>query len=196
MEDISSFNKQLREEKTARVVINKKTKMLDVDIGVKINKIFGVDKEIETIQKAIRRRRQKNRKNRDLSSRFSELKSIKTDIRNKIDALEQISSLIEEVKDEFKPLIKEIKKQTINFPKENLFDFTVYVKKQKEENEIDLCLFLELEEEKKIVYNQTPVNNLIQDVANLKNGFFTNSYFRLGDEGEIDTEKFLEIVMK
>ena len=48
--------------------------------------------------------------------------------------------------------------------KENPFDFTDYVEKQKEENEIDLGLFLELAEENKIIYNQTPVNTLIEDM--------------------------------
>ena len=47
--------------------------------------------------------------------------------------------------------------------KENPFDFTVYVEKQKEENEIDLGLFLELAEENKIMYNRTPVSILIED---------------------------------
>ena len=37
--------------------------------------------------------------------------------------------------------------------KKNPFDFTDYVEKQKEENEIDLDLFLELAEENKIIYN-------------------------------------------
>ena len=35
--------------------------------------------------------------------------------------------------------------------KENPFDFTDYVEKQKEENDIDLGLFLELAEENKII---------------------------------------------
>ena len=44
---------------------------------------------------------------------------------------------------------------------ENPFDFTDYIEKQKEENEIDLGLFLELAEENKNIYNQTPVSTLI-----------------------------------
>ena len=75
---------------------------------------------------------------------------------------------------------------------ENPFDFTDYLKKQKEYNEIDLGLFLELEEENKIIYNQTPVNTLIEDMKKLKNGFFTSGYFSLGDEGEIDTNRFIK----
>ena len=76
--------------------------------------------------------------------------------------------------------------------KGNPFDFTDYVEKQKEENEIDLGLFLELAEENKIIYNQTPVNTLIEDIEKLKNGFFTNGYFSLGDDGEIDTNRFFK----
>ena len=80
--------------------------------------------------------------------------------------------------------------------KENPFGFTDYVEKQKEENEIDLGLFLELAEENKIIYNQTPINILIEDMEKLTNGFFTNGYFILGDDGEIDTNRFLKTVMK
>ena len=76
--------------------------------------------------------------------------------------------------------------------KENPFDFTDYVKKQKEDDEIDLGLFIELAEEIKIIYNQTPVNTLIEDMEKLKNGFFTNGYFSLGDDGEIDTNRFFK----
>ena len=76
--------------------------------------------------------------------------------------------------------------------KENPFDFTDYVEKQKEENEIDLGLFLELAEENKIIYNQTPVSTLIEDMEKMKNGFFTNGYFSLGEEGEIDTNRFFK----
>ena len=75
---------------------------------------------------------------------------------------------------------------------ENPFDFTDYLKKQKEDDEIDLGLFLEIREENKIIYNQTPVNTLIEDMKKLKNGFFTSGYFSLGDEGEIDTNRFFK----
>ena len=78
------------------------------------------------------------------------------------------------------------------FPKENLFDFTDYFKKQKEENEIDLGLFLQLVEEDKIIYNQTPVNTLIEDMEKLKSGFLTKGYYSLGDEGEIDIISFFK----
>ena len=63
---------------------------------------------------------------------------------------------------------------------------------QKEDNEIDLGLFLELEEENKILYNQTPVNILIQDGEKPRHVFFTNGYFSLGDEGEINTNRFFK----
>ena len=76
--------------------------------------------------------------------------------------------------------------------KENPFDFTDYVEKQKEENEIDLGLFLELAEENKIINIQVPVNTLIEDMKKLKNGFFTKSYFILGDDGEIDSNRFFK----
>ena len=77
-------------------------------------------------------------------------------------------------------------------PKENPIDFTDYVKKQKEENEINLGLFLELAEENKIIYNQTPVCTLMEDMEKLKNGFSTNGFFSLGDDGEIDTNRFFK----
>ena len=66
------------------------------------------------------------------------------------------------------------------------------MEKQKEENEIDLGLFLELAEENKFIYNQVPVSTLIEDMEKLKNGFFTNGYFTLGEEGEIDTNRFFK----
>ena len=77
----------------------------------------------------------------------------------------------------------------------NPFDFTEYVEKQNEDNEIDLGLFLELAEKNKIVCNWTPVNSLIENKEKLKNGYFTNGCFSLGDEGEIDANRLLKIVM-
>ena len=74
---------------------------------------------------------------------------------------------------------------------ENPFDFTEYVQRQKEEDEIDLGSFLEIAAEYKIVYNQTPVNTLIEDMEKLKNCFFTNGFFTLTDEGEIKTNRVL-----
>ena len=59
MKHKSSFNKQLRKEITARAVMNKKVKMLEVDIDENNKKIYDVNEEIKTIQKAIRRRNRK-----------------------------------------------------------------------------------------------------------------------------------------
>ena len=87
-------------------------------------------KSIE-LKKAIGRRKQKDRKYRELSSRLNELIISKTDIRNKIDALKQIISHIEEIKDQVKLIIKELKKKIKNIPKENPFDFTGSLQKEK-----------------------------------------------------------------
>ena len=123
---------------------------------------------------------------------INKLNISKTDQKNKIEALKQIISHIEEVKEVVTIKIKQLKKKIKNLPVENPFDFTEYLEKQKEENEIDLGLFLELAEENKIIYNQEPINNLIEDMEKLKNGFFTNGYFTLGEEGEIDTNRFFK----
>ena len=87
-----------------------------------------------------------------------------------MNALKQIISHIEELKDEVKLKNEETKKTIKNIPKENLFDFTEYGKKQKEDDEVDLGLFLELAEEKQPINNQTPVNTLIEGMEKLKNG--------------------------
>ena len=55
--------------------------------------------------------------------------------------------------------------------KDNPFDFTEYVEKQNEDNEIVLCLFLEKAGENKIIYNQTPVNTLMEKMEKMKKGF-------------------------
>ena len=192
MELDSSFNKQLRREITARAVINKKIKMLESDIDENNKEIYDVDKEIKRVKKLIRKRKQKNRNYIDLSLRLTEIKSSKIDLKNKIDALNQIILHVEDVKEEVKLRIKQLKNKMKNLPKENPFDFTEYVNKQKKENEIDLGLFLDLAEENKIIYNQVPINILIEDMEKLKNGFFTNGYFSLGEEGEIDTNRFFK----
>ena len=90
MEHESSFNKQLRKEITARAVMNKKIKMLEADIDENNKKVDDADMEIKRIKKAISKRKQKNRNYIDLSLRVTELKNSKTDLRNKIDALNQI----------------------------------------------------------------------------------------------------------
>ena len=192
MEHKSSFNKQLRKEITARAVMNKEFISLQENIDKNIEEIYNVDKEIKRIKKLILKRKKKNRTYTDLSLRINKLNISKTDLKNKIEAIKQIISHIEEVKDKVKQKIKQLKKKIKNLPVENPFDFIDYVEKQKEENEIDLGLFLELAEENKIIYNQVPVNNLIEDMEKLKNGFFTNGYFTLGEDGEIDTNRFFK----
>ena len=193
MEQDSSFINQLRREITAGAVMNKKIKMLKSDIDGINKKIYDVDREIERVKRFIRKRKQKNRNYIDLSLRLIELKNSKLNLKNEINALNQIISHIEDVKEEVKLKIKQLKNKIKNLPKENPFDFTENVNKQKEENEMDLGLFLELAEENKIIYNQVPINILIEDMEKLKNGFFTNGYFILGEEeGEIDTNRFFK----
>ena len=80
-----------------------------------------------------------------------------------------------------------------NIPREKPFDFTEHVEKQKEDNEVDLGLFFEFAEEKRVTYNQVPVNTLMEDVQKkMKNVLFTNGYFTLGDEREVDNERFFK----
>ena len=192
MEQDSSFNNQLRREITARAVMNKKINMLKSDIDGNNKKIYDVDKESKRVKKLIRKRKQKIRNYIDLSLRLIEIKNSKLDLKNEINALNQISSHVEDVKEEVKLKIKQLKNKIKNLPKENPFDFTHIVEKQKEEDEIDLDLFLELAEENKIIYNQVPINILIEDMEKLENGFFTNGYFILGEEGETDTNRFFK----
>ena len=192
MEHKSSFNKQLRKEITARAVMNKEIKSLQENIDINIGEIYNVDMEMKRIKKLILKRKKKNRSYTDLSLRINKLNISKTDLKNKIEALKQIISHIEEGKNRVKSKIKQLKKKIKTLPVENPFDFTEYLENQKEENEIDLGLFLELAEENKIIYNQVPVNTLIEDTEKLKNGFFTNGYFTLGEEGEIDTNRFFK----
>ena len=96
------------------------------------------------------------------------------------------------MKDQIKIKIKPLEKKIKILPVENPFDFTEYIEKEKEENEIDLGLLFELAEENKIIYNQVPIKILIADMQRLTNGFFTNGYFTLGEEGEIDTNRFFK----
>ena len=62
------------------------------------------------MKKTIRRRRQKHRERRELSLRADEIKNLKTEVKNKTDALKQIISHNEEAKDVVKLKIKELKK--------------------------------------------------------------------------------------
>ena len=58
---------------------------------------------------------------------------------------------MEEVKVQVKIKIQELKTKIKNVPKEDPFDFTEYVEKQKEDFEIDLSLFFELAEANKFI---------------------------------------------
>ena len=98
MEHNSSFNKQLRKEITARAVMNKEIKSLQENIDKNIEEIYNVDMEIKRIKKIILKRRKKNRSYIDLSLRVNKLNNSKTDLKNKIEALKQIISHIEEGK--------------------------------------------------------------------------------------------------
>ena len=192
MEHDSSYNKQLRKEITARAVMNNEIKSLQEIIDMNIGEIYNVDMEIKRIKKLILEREKKNRSYTDLFLRINKLNISKIDLKNKIEALKQIISHIEEGKNRVKSKIKQLKKKIRILPVENPFDFTEYVENQKEEIEVDLGLFLELAEENKIIYKQVPINILIEDMEKLKNGFFTNGYFSLGEEGEIDTNRFFK----
>ena len=61
--------------------------MLKVDIHENNKKLFDVDKEINTIHKATRRRNQKHKRHREHSLRLNELKPLRTDLKIKIEAL-------------------------------------------------------------------------------------------------------------
>ena len=74
--------------------------MLKSDIDGNNKKLYDVDKEIKRVIKLIHKRKQKNRNYIDLSLRLIELKNSKTDLKNKIDVLNQIISHVEDVKEE------------------------------------------------------------------------------------------------
>ena len=108
-----------------------------------------------------------NRNYSGLLLRVNELNNSKTEVRNKLDALKQIISQIRKAKGQVKFKIKELKRKIENLPRGNPFDFTEYVEKQKEENDIALGLFFDVVEENKIIHNQVPLNTLIEDKENL-----------------------------
>ena len=134
MEHNSSFNKQLRKEITAKAVMNKKIKMLETDIDGNNKKIHDADMEIKRIKKAISKRKQKTRNYIDLSLKINKFKFSKTDLKNKIDAMTQIISHIEDAKEQVKLKIKQLKNKIEKLPKENPFDFSDIVKKQQEDD--------------------------------------------------------------
>ena len=131
MEQDSSFNNQLRKEIPARAVMNKKIKTLQSDIDVNNKKIYDVDMEIKRIKKIILKRKKKNRNYIDLSLRLIEIKNSKLDLKNEIDVLNQIISRVEDMKEEVKLKIKQLKNKIKKLPKENPFDFTDNVEKQR-----------------------------------------------------------------
>ena len=53
MEHDSSFNKQLRKEITARAVMNKQIKKIEVNIDENNEKLYDLDMEIKRIKKVI-----------------------------------------------------------------------------------------------------------------------------------------------
>ena len=58
-----------------------------------------------------------------------------------------------------------------NIPKDSPFDFTEYVEKQKGENEIDIGLFFEIAEQNRNIYNQTPLNSIIERIKKIEMAF-------------------------
>ena len=61
--------------------------MLEADIGKNDGKIDQTTQEINKNKKTIRGRRQKARKNVEISLRVIELRNLKTEIKNTVDAL-------------------------------------------------------------------------------------------------------------
>ena len=102
--------------------------------------------------------------------------------------------LVEKAKGQFKLEIEELKRKINILPSEKPFDFTEHFELQKEKNrkKRDSSRFLSLNfaEGNKIMYNQATVNNPMENVEKLKNGFCTTGYFILGDEREIETNSF------
>ena len=165
-------NKQLRRKITARAVIDKTKKKLQSDKDKNNEKLDNIPRKINRIKEAIRMKRRKGREHLERSFRINKLKNSKTEIKIKIDAINQIILHIREVKDQFEAEIKRIEK-TENLPMENPFDFTGSLKKREKENERDSSqFFFEVVDENKIIYNQAPVNTFMEDMEKLKNGFF------------------------
>ena len=146
MEHDSSKNKRLRKEITARVVVNEKVIIKKFNIEKNIEEIHDGDVEIKNISEIIRKINRKNKNYSALSLRLNELNKSKTEIRKNEDALKRTISHIEEANDLVKLEIIELKRRIRNLPSENMFDFTDYVEKQNEDNEIDLDLLLVLAE--------------------------------------------------
>ena len=166
--------------------------MLEADVDKNDEKTNEISHGINRIKKAMRKRRQKDQKHREVPLRVNEIKIGKTEKRNTVHALEQTFSHSLEAKHQVKLPIKQIKLKNKNHPI-NPFAFTEYLEMKKEENEKDLGLFFELAGENKFIYKQVPVNTLIDYMVNMKNGLFTNRSLTLGDdEGAIDTNRFFK----
>ena len=121
--------------------------------------------------------------------RLNELKGLKTRSLKNVENVKQTVLEMDEINRTQKRNTKKFKKTVRILPKENTFDFTESLEMQKEENEIKFALFFDLAEENKIIYNQVPINTLLDDVKKVKNGFFTNNYFTLGYKREIHTNR-------
>ena len=162
--------------------------MLQANIDKNNKKLDNMHREINRIEKAIRMRRRRGQEHREVSWTIIELKNLKNELEKIKDALKQLISHTEEAKSLVNFKNEELKKK--NLPNENLFDFTEQLEWQKEETENHLVLFFELAEENEMIYNPVPINTLIGGLEEMKSGFFTNGYFSLFDEGEIDTHRF------
>ena len=129
---------------------------------------------------------------------MDELKILKNQITFLIDDLKQKKLIREKQTQSIKIKTKDIRKEKETSSKGKPLGFHRIHKKrkrEKEEDEIVSGFFLKIAEEDKKVYNQTPVNTLIEDMAKLKNGLLTNVCFTLGDDGETESNQFFEIVV-
>ena len=170
MEHKASYYKKLRIAIAVRAAMFEIVRMSAADIDGNGEK-KTIAREINRFKKAMPTRRQKGRKHQELALRVKELKILKTEIRSFMDALTKIISHIEGERDLYKFKIEQCKRRIKTHPSENPFDFTEYAEMQKEENEINFGFFLELSEKNKIIYNQAPVNTLIEETRKLNIGF-------------------------
>ena len=79
--------------------MNEKIRLLEADIDKNDEKIDEISRETNRIKEVLRRRRQKDRKHRELSVEVNELKNSKTGIRIDLEAFKQIISLVKKAKD-------------------------------------------------------------------------------------------------
>ena len=107
-----------------------------------------------------------------------------------MERLKQTTLEIEKLNETKKLKIKEITKKNINIPQDNPFGFLEYLERQRQENGVDLGLFLELAQKGKIVHNHAPVNTPLEDIEYLRNGFFMNGVFIKNSDGEVEADRF------